>query len=158
MKTMKTKLFLVLALLFCAGTSFAQSYTKTAFTNKFVDTLTSRTDTSVTFLVGGTPTVNIITTAQNADSVKLVVDIDILLNEAWFNNVATATLALGHPSLHTPQSTYGQSNTLVVRDMSRIADLLQGATKMRIRNVITGAGFAPMSNQNYTQVVILQNK
>lgn len=146
----------VLALLALALPVFAQSYSRNTFTLKAVDSTTSRTDTSATITVGGYGNVDVLTTATNADSVAMTVYVDVLLNGAWFNSVASGVLTLGHPSLHTPGATKGQSADLVLRDNGRIADLLQAGTQIRIRNVITGAGFAPYASQSYTQNVVLR--
>jgi len=150
------KTFVVLTLCLLAAPLFAQSTQVNTFTNKAVDTLTSRTDTSIMVTVGGYGNVDVLTTGINADSIAVTVTVDAYLNGAWFNAVASGVLTKGHPSLHTPASTKGQNSDLVLRDQGRIADLLQGASQIRIRNVITGAGFAPYTNQKYTQNVVLR--
>lgn len=147
--------FILLSLL--AVPVFAQSTSIVAFSGMSVpDSNTSRTDTSYVYTVGGYPNIDIVTTADNADSIAMTTYVDVQLNGDWYNSVASLALQKGHPSLHTPANTHGQNGDLPVRDQGRLLDLLQAGTVVRIRNVITGADFAPKTNMNYSQVIQLR--
>lgn len=150
------KLICIALLSLLALPAFGQSKAINTFSAVAVDSSSNRTDTSATITVGGYGNISVLTTATNSDSVKMTVTVDVLLNGAWFNGVASGVLQLGHPSLHTPGAARGQNSDLILRDNGRMADLLQDGAQVRVRNVITGAGVYPMASQSYTQRIIVR--
>jgi hypothetical protein len=156
MKTLKSFIFAVM-LVALALPAFAQTTYRNTFVAQSVDSTTSRTDTSTTVTTGGYPNISVLTTSAGTDSLQMTVYVDVLLNGTWFISVASGALQLGNPALHIPEASgKGQNSTLILRDNGRIADLLQEATQIRIRNVITGGGYFPAKTRSYTQSVVLR--
>jgi hypothetical protein len=152
---MRALLFLI-PLLLLSGVSNAQISTVTLESAKTYAKASTVTDTSSTVTVGAYPYACIQTTSTGSDSSAISVAVDALINGVWSNTVTSAALQLGRPSAHTLESTKGQVSQFILREGSRIADLLQGANQIRVRFVHSSSAGDSTSALTYTSKLILR--
>lgn len=153
---MKKFLLPLIPLLLLVANANAQVTSVTLKSAQTYAKATTSTDTSATVTIGGYPYVCIQTTSTGSDSSVITVAVDAKINGVWSNTVTSAALQLGRPAAHTLESTKGQVSQLILREGSRIADLLQGANQIRVRFVHGSGAGDSASALTYTSKLILR--
>lgn len=152
------KIFLVFALSTFALPALAQTTSVSTFTNQAFAKASARTDTSATITVGAYPNIVIRTTSVGTDSANINVIVDGYVHGLWWNGLTSQVLTLGRPAAFTLAGSAhtGQVAALTLRDNGRIADLLQNASQIRVRYVLTAGAGDSTSATSYTSTVSLR--